>query len=169
MLKKLNDGIERVVFGVSILLLSSFIVVVFLQVLARNYLKISLLWTDEVAVMAFVWSVFLGAAVAVRRGKHYVVEVLPPHFVRTNAILRVFADLMILLFVYVMVRYGMRFAIMGLSRFSTAIAIPRFYYFVAVPISGVAMVLFQTEVIISDTKNLFSALQKKNALKETES
>ena len=160
MLKNLNDGIERIIAGASLLLLSAFIVVVFLQVLARNYLKISLIWTDEVAVMAFVWSVFLGAAVAVRREKHYVVEVLPARFVRTRALLKVFADLVILLFVYVMVRYGTRFAVMGLSRFSTAIMIPRFYYFVAVPVAGVVMVLFQIEVIVTDVATLVSALRK---------
>ena len=160
MLKKLNDGIERIIAGASFVLLSAFIVVVFLQVLARNYLKISLIWTDEVAVMAFVWSVFLGAAVAVRRGKHYVVEVLPAMFARTNALLNVFADLVILFFVYVMVRYGTRFTVMGLSRFSTAIMIPRFYYFVAVPLSGVVMVLFQVEVLIADVATLVSALRE---------
>ena len=169
MLKNLNDGIERIIAGTALLLLSAFIVVVFLQVIARNYLKISLIWTDEVAVMAFVWSVFLGAAVAVRRGKHYVVEVLPSKFVRTNAVLKVCANLVILLFVYVMVRHGIRFAVMGLSRFSTAIAIPRFYYFAAVPISGVVMVLFQIEVIITDVTALFSALRNQHLGKTTES
>lgn len=157
MLTRVNDVIERFLLTVSILLLTAFIAVVFLQVLARNYLKIAVLWSDEVAVMAFVWSVFLGAAVAVRRGLHYVVEIFPTNWVRTNAVLRVFAGLMAAWFIYVMVRYGWRFSIMGLSRFSTAIAIPRFYYFVAVPISGAAMVLFQLEVLWRDLRALSQA------------
>ncbi len=160
MLKKLNNGIERSLLVVSVILLTAFIAIVFLQVVARNYLKISILWTDEVAVMAFVWSVFLGAAIAVRRGRHYVVEVFPTRFLRVNAVLCVFADVMIAFFVYVMIRYGLRFSIMGLSRFSTAIAVPRFYYFVAVPTSGIAMALFQAEVLLKDIKALASVIGK---------
>jgi hypothetical protein len=88
-MQAINDLVERVFMIVAGVLFAIFIATIFYQVLARNYLSISVNWTDEVALLCFVWSVFLGAAVAVRRRAHYVVELLPEGFITANNALRV--------------------------------------------------------------------------------
>lgn len=55
---------------------------VFLQVLARYAFNIALHWTEEVAAIAMVWAVYMGASLCVRERFHiriiFVVQALPP-------------------------------------------------------------------------------------------
>src|SRR5438046_4375972 len=52
------------------------VVDVFLGVFSRYVLQATFQWYDEVARLCFVWTVFLGAAVAVRRGTHFRLHLL---------------------------------------------------------------------------------------------
>jgi TRAP-type C4-dicarboxylate transport system permease small subunit len=45
--------------------------VVFVQVIARYILKVSLPWTEEVARFAFIWLIFLANAMAERQKEHF--------------------------------------------------------------------------------------------------
>lgn len=156
MLRRINDAIEMVLLNVAAMLFALFIALVFLQVIARNYLALSLLWTDEVALLCFVWTVLFGAAVAVRRRLHYVVEVLPQRFSRVNLLLQLFAGLLCLVLIYVMIVPGYTFADMGWRRYSIALRMPLFYLFISFPISGAAMALFTLEVFLEDVRTLKS-------------
>jgi len=162
-MSRLNDYIEKVFLGLGVVLLSTFIVAVFLQVIARNYLHLPLMWTDEVAVISFIWSVFLGSAVAVRRKRHYTVELFPPNWIRTNAVLNVGSDIACFLLMYVMVHYGWSFTWMGFSRFSTALGIPKAYFFFSIPVSGLAMILFGIEVLQKDLRSVGKAFRGERA------
>ena len=57
-----------------------------LGVFSRYVLDRTFVWYDEVARACFIWLVFLGAAVAVKRGAHFglhiVVDMLPPQLKR---------------------------------------------------------------------------------------
>ncbi len=154
LVKRLNDLVERLLLIVATVLFATFIVVIFYQVMARNYLRVSAVWTDEVALICFVWSVFLGAAVALRRRVHYEVMLFPAGFVRVNTLLRLGASLAALLFVYVMIRYGWTYTTMGLRRTSTATGLPLAYVFAAIPVSGLAMALFSIETVRDDIRAL---------------
>ncbi len=52
-----------------------FVIATLIQVVTR-YLGISVLWTEEVAVNAFIWAMFLGAAVMVRESEHFSFRIL---------------------------------------------------------------------------------------------
>ncbi len=154
MLRRINDVIEMVLLNVAALLFATFVAVVFLQVVARNYLEISLLWTDEIALLCFVWTVLFGSAVAVRRRLHYVVEVLPARFSRTNLVLQLLAGILCLGLIYVMIVPGYTFADMGWRRASIALRMPLFYLFISFPIAGIAMAIFSLEVLLEDARTL---------------
>src|SRR5699024_12783710 len=100
------------------ILFSVFIVVFFLKVIIRNYFHVRMMWADEVAVICFIWTVFLGAAVTVRHSLHYTVDLAPNSF-KLNLVLDLIAQVFVLSFIYVMVFHGYSFTMMGLSRFST--------------------------------------------------
>ncbi|MBS4020957.1 MAG: TRAP transporter small permease [Dethiobacter sp.] len=155
--KLLNDSVEKLYLTAGVLFLIIFIIVVFTQVVVRNYLHIPMLWSHEVAVFSFVWSLFLGSAVAVRRRRHYVVEIIPARFVKFNLALDILADLAIFAVIYIMITSGWTYTRMGLSRFSTSIAVRQAYYFASIPVSGMAMFLFALE-------NLFQTLRKARTL-----
>ena len=149
-----NDTVERLFLIIGSAMFALFIVVIFLQVVARSYLRLSILWTDEVALICFIWSVFLGAAVAFRRRAHYTVEILPGSMVRTNQALTLFAHVATLAVIYVMIVGGWTYAGMGMRRMTVALEIPQATMFAAIPVSGVAMALFAVELIREDLRRL---------------
>ncbi|MBO1004890.1 TRAP transporter small permease [Pseudogracilibacillus auburnensis] len=159
MLEKINNLVEKVCLTVGFLLLSLFIVVVLAKVVVRNYLHIPMMWADEVAVICFIWTVFLGAAVAVRHKMHYTVD-LAPNKIKVNLSFDILAHLIVLTLIYVMIVHGYSFMLMGFSRFSTALTIPLAYTFAAIPVSGLFMLFFTVEQFVKDIKKLRSLTKK---------
>ena len=143
--------------GVS--LLSIFVVAVLLQVLSRNILKVSMDWTSEVAIFAFIWSIFLGSAVALSTRLHYVVDLIPARHVKLNKALLVLSELLVSLVILALIWGGTKFAFLGWYRLTTALEIPRFWLFVSLPVSAVFMFLFNLENILIDI-GVFKAPQE---------
>ncbi|WP_066498673.1 TRAP transporter small permease [Abyssisolibacter fermentans] len=158
-LKKINDLIENVFTLIGICLLAILVVVVFTQVVVRNWFEIPLLWSTEVSMITFIWSIFLGSAVALRKRKHYIVEIFPPKYKKINAFLDVFADVACYGLIYIMIKNGIPFTKMGFSRMTTALVIPQAYIYVSIPISGVAMLLFNTEHLINNSKKFIQMIK----------
>lgn len=162
-MRRINNVIEKALTFVASSLFAGFILTVLYQVVARNYLKISVSWTDEVAMAFFVWSVFLGAAIAVRRRSHYVVDVFPSRFVITQRALRLFGNVACLPVIYVLIVHGNVLVDMGWSRRSVALGTPMAYMFAAIPVAGLAMLLFSFEIIMDD----ILMLKKANSVDST--
>ncbi len=156
---KVNHYIEKVLMGVGVALFTVFVFVVFAQVVARNIFSASIIWTQEVALFCFIWSVFLGGAIAIRQKKHYIVELFPERYKRVNAFLDVFAGLMVFLLIYVFVTAGYEFAIMGLRR-TTQMGTLLIYYSSVFPVSGIFMFLFGLEVLIHDIKKAIDVFKR---------
>ena len=155
-MRRVNALIERVFMLVASTLFAGFIATIFYQVIARNWLMISVGWTDEVALMCFVWSVFLGAAVALRRRAHYVVDILPASWVDGTNALRIFGALACLPVIYVLLVHGYIYTGMGWRRSSVSLQIPLAYIFAAIPISAAAMAIFSIEVVLDEIKRFRS-------------
>ena len=90
------------------LLLSAFVAVVFLQVISRNFLKVSMDWTSEVALLTFVWSVMSGAAVALSMRRHYMVDLIPVRYVKLNKGVLILSDLLVMALILSLIRGGPR-------------------------------------------------------------
>ena len=152
--RRVNGVIEGVLISAAALLFAVFIGAIIWQVAARSLLSWSVRWTDEVALMCFVWSVFLGAAVAFRRGVHYVVDIVSAERVLASNLLRLFGTLACLPIIWIMITHGQIYADMGWRRSSMALEVPMFWIFVAIPVSGVAMAIFAVEVLWEDLRRL---------------
>jgi len=64
--------IERVCMALMVVLVGD----VFLGVFSRYVMQATFPWYDEVARLSFIWIIFLGAAVAVKRGAHFRMRLL---------------------------------------------------------------------------------------------
>ena len=159
MLEKINDRVERLILKIVGPVFFIYIVVIFAQVIARNYIQIPVIWLDEVARMSFQWTLMLGAAVAVRRQAHYVVEIVPQRHFWAAVGLKIFAEGVMAVFVVVMVVHGSSFARMGLGRLSSALELPWIYIYVSMPVSGVFMMLFLAEILIGDVRQVRSRIR----------
>lgn len=155
-LRRMNDALQRGLTIAGIIFFTVFIAVVFLQVISRNYLRISMLWIQEVALFCFIWSVFLGGAIAVRERKHYIVEIFPARMTRLNLLLDLFADAALFAMVYVLLPIGLQFTELGINRLSRVLMVPQAFFFAAFPVAGVCYLLFGIENLLDDIRRLRS-------------
>ncbi len=162
-LRKLNDFLCFVLTKVCLVMVLLFTCVVIFQVLARNYILVSVPWTDEVALILFVWSVFLGAAVALRKRMHYIVDLFPPSCKRVNGFLDLLSSFLVLGVVLVLLYGGSVFAHMGLARRFSSILVTQSWLFVSMPVAAFCMLLFSVENIAKDFARFKNALRKGDA------
>ncbi len=128
---------------------AALIITVGLQVFSRNVLKIPLIWTLDVAQLLFSWLVFIGAAVAFRKGAHYTVDVIPAHWRRVGVVSQVVGVLAALLVIYVLVVPG--WTTVGIRSTGTipSLDISLAWTILPLPISGVLMLVFLFESVIN--------------------
>src|SRR5512134_344527 len=73
------------------------IIPVSLQIFSRFTALIpSYIWTEEMARFFFIWMIMLGAMVGIRDGAHFDVDLWPVLRPRANALLRIVANLFVL-------------------------------------------------------------------------
>ena len=162
--KVFSDLIEKVCEGIGTLSVAAFVVIISLQVVCRNFLKIPMVWANDISVVCFVWAVFLGSAFAVRHRAHYVLAFLPDRFEKSNCLLDIISNIAGIIFFYVMIRYGTVYTIMGMKRLSTAINIPQAYFFMCIPLSGCFMMWYTLIHMVNDVKRMISLFNKKGDL-----
>ena len=124
-------------------LMVALVVDVFLGVFSRYVLQATFQWYDEVARLCFVWTVFLGAAVAVRRGAHFRLHLLID---RLGATARRRADLLVTLvviaFAAVLLAGGIAIAPLAQRQVTDALEISMLWFYGALPVGGALMILF---------------------------
>lgn len=147
-LGRLNRRVEALLAYLAGLCLAGFTAVVLIDVIYRQVLVQPLLWPSEWAVMLFIWSVMLGAAVAARRRAHFVVEVLPSLSPRLDFALHVIVALLTLVFAVVLVYFGFKMTMTGTRRATPMMGYPMVYVFAAFPFAGLAILLFTLEQLI---------------------
>jgi TRAP-type transport system small permease protein len=70
LLRRASDGADRATYLALVPLCVLFVGVVFANVLARYVFSSPIVGSVEIARIAFVWATFLGAATALKQGKH---------------------------------------------------------------------------------------------------
>ena len=68
--------LDTLVEGTCMALVLALAVVVFLQVFNRFVLKAPLAWSEDLAMLLFQWVAFLGAAIGVKRMRHFGIELV---------------------------------------------------------------------------------------------
>lgn len=75
-LRIINNMLAKVEHVFIIIILSTMILLAFLQVILRNFFATSLFWGDTVLRHLVVWIGFFGASLATKEGKHINIDVL---------------------------------------------------------------------------------------------
>ncbi|HVL55356.1 MAG TPA: TRAP transporter small permease subunit [Burkholderiaceae bacterium] len=140
-------ALERA-FGVSLIFL--IVGAITLQVFTRYALNRPIAWVEESATYAFIWSVFVGASLGLKQGRHIVIETF--HFAlgpRVAAALRLVIWLLVLTMLVVLVVQG--FKVMGVEgrskTISLPIEIPRMWFY-SVPLTYAAASMAFTTVYL---------------------
>ncbi len=124
-------------------LMVALVVDVFLGVFSRYVLQATFQWYDEVARLCFVWTVFLGAAVAVRRGAHFRLHLLIDRFgPRLRRATDLLVGLLVVVFGGVLVAGGIAMWPVARRQVTDSLELSMLWFHGALPVGGVLMILF---------------------------
>ncbi len=109
------------------------------ELVARNLMGTTIIWSAELATMCFVWIAFLGSTAAARRRSHFSVDLLDRWIIpggKGDYALDLLAAAVFVAFGAVLLLYGIDFVQNGMRRFSFSLGIAQGYAMVVMPLSG---------------------------------
>jgi len=132
--------LEQLLDGLTIVLLVTLLAVVGLEIFARYVVNHSLFWSEELARYLFIYLVFLGAAIALRREAHirvsFFVDLLPPGLQHAAAIA---VDVLVLVFAGSVLWHSARLAGMVWTVPTAALMIPWTFVYLGILLGMAAM------------------------------
>lgn len=157
-MERLLDRIEQGLTPLLAGLLAFITIGVFVQVVLRYVFATSFLWGEELSLFAFIWCIFLGAAICVRRRQHFAFD-LPPDFLppRIARIQRLVIDLLVLAAALLLLVEGWTFSQLSIQRLSPALGITLLIPTIVIPLSGAFMVLVLAVDIARDIRDIRNA------------
>ena len=149
---------QRLVVPLLAALLAFVTVGVFIQVVLRYVFSMAFLWGEELSLFAFIWTVFLGAFVGVRRHIHLGFDMVGEYLTgRGAAAQKLIVDLSILAVSVLMLVEGWTFAQLSVARLSPAIGISLFIPTFVIPLSGGLMTLAAFSDVVKDLRLVFGS------------
>jgi TRAP-type C4-dicarboxylate transport system permease small subunit len=100
----------------------------------------------------FVWMIMLGAMLGVRESSHFVVDVWPRMGSRSGAVLRLVANLFVLVAAMAFLWWGIEFTRFALGRVSELAELPLWLIHVAWPLAGATWIVFLGEHFYDDLR-----------------
>lgn len=149
-------------FGYLLLVAATLVMVIsiLLQVFFRYALNSPLYWSEEIARYAFVWLVFMGAAIASKRGAHIGVDYLVMHLPEIpKNLLAIFVNLLILFFISCVVYMSVGVIQSNMTQLSPAMRIPMGYIYMAIPIGLGISFMYIAITLSTAIRGLFGSKQ----------
>jgi TRAP-type transport system small permease protein len=147
-ISRVNGVIERVLSAVAGLLLVVFTMTIFIDVVFRQLLGQPLMWPSEWALITFVWSVMLAAAVAAAARVHFVVEIIADKGSRFHEAVFYFSAVCAFLVAFIAIYFGWRVAEAGMRQYSPMLGYRLVYTYAAFPLFGGLLALFTAEHVL---------------------
>ena len=129
-------GVEVVIFIHVLVLLG----LILLQVFTRYVMHAALPWTEEVARMVLVWTVMLGAAMAMERRQHYAITLLSDQFegmLRLTVML--VTNVLGLIFLVALARYGAEYMTANMRTTYVSTQVSRGWVYLSLPVGAAIM------------------------------
>jgi TRAP-type C4-dicarboxylate transport system permease small subunit len=151
------DAVERGLMWLSGLFLATFTITVLLDVTTR-FTGTPILWLQEVTLGAFVWGVFIGGAVAVRRNEHFLLARIATSLQgRSRMVMETASHLVLLAVALSLALFGFSFFMLGFGIHSQPSGTPVAVITAAIPISGALIALFTVERLINGWRGGFES------------
>jgi TRAP-type C4-dicarboxylate transport system permease small subunit len=118
-------------------------VTVFIQVFNRFVLKTPLAWSEDLAMLLFQWMVFLGAALGVRRMRHFGIELVVKQLpARARHALELVVPVIIGIVALIMVSQGITLLSFNMTRMYGTMNLSYTWAYLPIPVSGVLIILY---------------------------
>lgn len=158
--KPIYDMVYKVVLLICKLLLITDIVITVMSVTGRYISFIpDPAWSEEIVLTCMAYMAVLSAALAIRKNTHIRMTAfdryLPKNLLK---VLDLLSDFFVLALAIVMITVGWQYAVQIGSRGSyvSMPAVSRFWMYFPVPLAGIAMVVFEVEIIYHHIKRFFT-------------
>jgi len=135
-------------------------IIIVSMVVAGRYIAFipSPAWGEEIILTLMAYMAVLSAALAIRRKAHIRMTAFDKYLPEKLVIfLDILSDIAVLVLAVVMIVVGWRYALQIGSK-GTYISMPtvsRFWMYLPIPVAGVAMLIFQIEVLLNNLKRFF--------------
>lgn len=152
-LDQIKGPLVRILEYAVMVVMAALVIDVVWQVFTRYVIGRQSSWTEELATMLLMWGALLGAAVGFARRAHlgvdYLVNKLDPP---SRRIVALYVHLATLLFGAVMAWGGWKIVsgTLATHQVSPALGLQMGYVYLALPISGLFIVLFAAEAFLAD-------------------
>jgi TRAP-type C4-dicarboxylate transport system permease small subunit len=151
------DAVERGLMWLSGLFLATFTITVLLDVTTR-FTGTPILWLQEVTLGAFVWGVFIGGAVAVRRNEHFLLARIATSLQgRSRMVMETASHLVLLAVALFLALFGFSIFMLGFGIHSQPSDTPVAVITAAIPISGALIALFTVERLVNGWRGGFES------------
>lgn len=136
------EALEYAAAGIALVL---FVGVIALNVICREFFT-PIVWGEEVSRFGYLWAIFLGSGIAIRRGTHFTIDIVSGCFRNlVKKIVDFLNRVVMLVFVSCIFYYGVRFSVMSMERVSFPSGIRLIYSTICIPIGAFFMLYYMIE------------------------
>ena len=138
--------LENLVEGTCMVLVVALAVVVFLQVFNRFVLKAPLAWSEDLAMLLFQWVAFLGAAVGVKRMRHFGIELVVRKLSeKSRRWIEILVPFIMGIVAVTMITEGYKLIQFNINRTYSSMDLSYIWAYLPIPLSGVLIIIFLIE------------------------
>ena len=149
------DGLERVLMILCGIAITGFTITVICDIVTRT-LRAPWLWLQEVTMTFFIYGVFIGTAVAVRRNDHLYLAVLAESLSgRKRLFFETFNRLVVFMVALCLIYFGFLNFLDGFKSLRMPSMTPLSSLYAAIPLCGVLVALFTVEQLVNGWKHGF--------------
>ena len=142
---RLDDWIARLETVAVILLVALLTAVTFAQVVTRYLLGDPLIWSEEAARYLFVWVCMIGAALALREGGHFGLDLLIRPMPQLKPVLGPLVILVMVMFLVILLKTGIDETRLASMQFAMTFPMRMQWAYLALPV-GAGLMLFHIAV-----------------------
>jgi len=142
-LEKIADLLNKIITNITVIAVAIMSIIVFVQVVLRYIFGTGLGWVEEVSILLMMWIAFVGGSLLFYDKSNISITILIDKIQGTpKKIMSISFCILTFIFSYILCRYGMDYARIGLVFRFGGINISRFWSFVSVPIGAVFIFYF---------------------------
>ncbi|QTQ11588.1 TRAP transporter small permease [Treponema parvum] len=136
--------IRLIINGIVVALFALLVIIVFMQVLFRYVFQSALPWADEAARYCFIWLIYLGGTITIRKGMNITFDLLLDSLSKKYGLAFLFiVNICCELFLLTMVVLGINLCWVNRVQFSTILHLNMGLVMMAIPLGGALMFIEQ--------------------------
>jgi len=153
-LKRLSDGVDRIVTWSVVVMLLGLTGVVTMQIIARVFFE-AFSWTEELSRYLLVWSTFFGASMGFKLGSHVAITFVVDRFSgRLKQWFSILIHALSVLFFFVGIVYGIQMIHHQVFQISPAMGLSMRVVYLAIPLGFAAMVIHVFPLLLDEIVGL---------------